>query len=209
VDVTKGYGLKWKRFFKSLEASHGLRVSIPEHKWLLHYLFHEAINEDAQLWAQTWNSHKLQIQGERTRSPIDMFFFGMHQEGERGLQYMQPQRDNDSNGIGNVAEYGIDWEAFEDESITLHLLENNPEERRSFSNPFTMLSSARPDILSSVVVDPPRGCPFDDAQLHELGQHLQTQVDLSSQSMVIRRTVWVEALAKCETLWNGSDQGDG
>ena len=42
----------------------GLRASDPMHIWLLHYLFLDAINEDALEWVDAWNSHVMQIKGE-------------------------------------------------------------------------------------------------------------------------------------------------
>ncbi|KAI0371588.1 hypothetical protein BV20DRAFT_1051599 [Pilatotrama ljubarskyi] len=48
VDVTSGFGSKWKEFFHQLEAQHGLNVDNDAHVWLLHHLFLEAINRDAE-----------------------------------------------------------------------------------------------------------------------------------------------------------------
>jgi hypothetical protein len=44
------------------------------------------MHEDAQDWAKAWNTHKLHIAQERTHSPHAMFFFGMIQNGARGLE---------------------------------------------------------------------------------------------------------------------------
>ncbi|KAJ7796811.1 hypothetical protein B0H14DRAFT_2390310, partial [Mycena olivaceomarginata] len=66
-DVTHGFGFKWKKFFFDLEVNHGLNPSIAAHIWLLHHLFLHCIDQDAQEWAEAWNSHNLQIRGERTR----------------------------------------------------------------------------------------------------------------------------------------------
>ena len=66
-----------------LEAHHGLDPSQPAHIWLLHHLFLNSVDQDAQEWANAWNSHKLQMKGQRERSPCDMFSFGMLQEGPR------------------------------------------------------------------------------------------------------------------------------
>lgn len=54
--------------------------------WLLHYLFLDAINEDAHQWAEMWNEHKLQIKGGWRRSPREIFFTSLLQDGPRGLQ---------------------------------------------------------------------------------------------------------------------------
>ncbi len=50
VDVTKGFGSKWKVFFWMLESNHGLDVDKDAHIWLLHFLFLHYINADADTW---------------------------------------------------------------------------------------------------------------------------------------------------------------
>src|SRR5882757_11355691 len=72
-DVTEGFGGKWKSFFLTLETYHGLDPSKPSHIWLLHWLFLPVINMDALAWAEAWNSHKIQLDGERRRSPRQLF----------------------------------------------------------------------------------------------------------------------------------------
>lgn len=52
-----------------LEANHGLDPTQPAHVWLLHHLFLNAINQDANDWAETWNLHKLQIKKQRSPQP--------------------------------------------------------------------------------------------------------------------------------------------
>ncbi|KAJ7219900.1 hypothetical protein B0H12DRAFT_1205505 [Mycena haematopus] len=90
-DVTHGFGYKWKSFFLDLEVNHGLNPSTEVHIWLLHHLFLDSINADAQEWADAWNSHDLQIRGERTRSPRDIFLFSMIQDSPRGLErFIEP-----------------------------------------------------------------------------------------------------------------------
>ncbi|KAJ6477881.1 hypothetical protein C8R47DRAFT_984653 [Mycena vitilis] len=74
-DVTHGFGQKWKKFFMDLEVHHGLNPQVPAHVWLLHHLFLHHINADAQEWAEAWNSHHLNLRGERNRSPRDIFHF--------------------------------------------------------------------------------------------------------------------------------------
>ncbi|KAJ6632501.1 hypothetical protein B0H10DRAFT_1740124, partial [Mycena sp. CBHHK59/15] len=74
-DVTHGFGQKWKKFFMDLEVHDGLNTRLPAYIWLIHHLFLDAINCDAQEWSAAWNSHHLQIRGERSRSPHDMFLF--------------------------------------------------------------------------------------------------------------------------------------
>ncbi|KAJ7432236.1 hypothetical protein B0H11DRAFT_1760792, partial [Mycena galericulata] len=84
-DVAWGFGRKWSNFFLTLEFSCGLRPNLDAHIWLIHHLFLPTINQDAVDWAQTCNAHKIHFNNEQTRSPHDMFFFGMIQNGLRGF----------------------------------------------------------------------------------------------------------------------------
>ena len=63
-DVTNGFGQKWKNFFIELETHCHLNAHNPGHIWLLHYLFKDAINEDATGWVRAWNRHVMQLKGE-------------------------------------------------------------------------------------------------------------------------------------------------
>ncbi|KAJ7185191.1 hypothetical protein C8R46DRAFT_817384, partial [Mycena filopes] len=110
-DVTHGFGQKWKNFFHDLEINHGLNPRSPGDIWLLHHLFLTSINEDALEWAEAWNSHKLQIKGERKRSPRDMFLFSMVQDGPRGISHMVEAVDEP---VDDPSSYGVDWHVTEE-----------------------------------------------------------------------------------------------
>ena len=200
-DVTEGFGGKWKDLFIDLEANHGLDVDNAAHIWLLHHLFLDAINQDATSWAEAWNSHKLQIRGEPQQTPQEMFFFSMLEDGPRGVSDGQRIRDGDGDpGVEDeevededLATYGIDWDAMDDEQLMEHHYENNPPQ---LSNPF----ETAPPTLSEVTCAPP-SCPLSEEAVHQLDLHLSQGVDLTSHSMLVRRTVWVEALQICTHLW--------
>lgn len=180
-----------------LEANHGLDPTQPAHVWLLHHLFLNAINQDANDWAETWNLHKLQIKKQRSRSPRDMFFFGMLQEGPRGMLVRSEERLVDEV-VEDIPSYGIDWEVNEDDRLMNHLLEENPQDWQD-DNPFT--SASHPGQLSEVLCDPPN-CPFDHRHLHDLDTVLAQRVDLFSRNMSVRRMVWQEAFAICQSMYS-------
>ncbi|KAJ7898331.1 hypothetical protein B0H14DRAFT_3573704, partial [Mycena olivaceomarginata] len=187
-DVTHGFGKKWKVFFLDLETNHGLNPTRSGHIWLLHHLFLASVHRDAQDWAEAWNSHQLTVRRQRERSPRDLFLFGMLREGPRGISaFLMPEEE----GIENINEYGIDWEVNDEPNLVAHLLESNPHERATNSDPFA--SASTPANLSEVLCDPP-GCPFTPAQLLRLDEQLSTSVDLFSRNMNVRRLVWVRAL---------------
>ncbi|EIW54228.1 uncharacterized protein TRAVEDRAFT_131812 [Trametes versicolor FP-101664 SS1] len=192
-DVTHGFGQKWKNFFIDLEANHGLNPQIPEHIWLLHYLFLPAINQDADDWVESWNSHVLQIRGERNRSPRDIFLFSMVQDGPRGLTLAQAPTDED---IGDPATYGIDWTVADDPVLMQHLLDNNPQDWED-ENPFRV--GGGPTRLSEVLCVPPN-CPLNADELQSLQDALRMQVDLTLRSMDIRRIVWQTAFHLCDEI---------
>ena len=68
-DVTKQLGAKWADFFQDLELRHGLDINNPHHIWLLHTLFLEMLNDEIEFFIDNWNNHRLQIRGQRSRSP--------------------------------------------------------------------------------------------------------------------------------------------
>ncbi|KAJ7641395.1 hypothetical protein FB45DRAFT_739035 [Roridomyces roridus] len=190
-DVTHGFGQKWKTFFTDLEVHHGLNPRLATHIWLLHHLFLTAINTDAQEWAESWNSHNLQIRGERSRSPCDMFLFSMVQDGPRGLEYRAPTNEN----IDDPTTYGIDWQAADDSQLMDHHLRQNPQEWEE-RNPF----SSGPDVHSHVPCEPPNS-PFSHDQIALLDQQLSLVVNVHSRTMGVRHRVWVEALRICNEFY--------
>ena len=194
-DVTHGFGQKWKDFFLALEANCGLNPQIPAHIWLLHHLFLAAVNQDAQDWAAAWNDHKLQIRGEPNRSPRDIFYFSMFEDGPRGLEAVLP--DEDDLAMEDLAMYGIDWQAADDQNLMAHLLANNPQDAAD-ANPFISVS---PATLSDVPCEPPN-CPFTPDQVQRLDSFLAINVNLASRSMQIRRTAWDLALQFCTALYD-------
>jgi hypothetical protein len=85
-DYADGVTTKWKRFFEHLERDHGLIYDRPSHIWLLHRLFLDAVNQDAQDWKAVWNNHLITLPGEPPRSPRDIFLFSMLLDGFRGIE---------------------------------------------------------------------------------------------------------------------------
>jgi len=193
-DVTEGFGGKWKSFFTDLEANEGLDVNNPAHIWLLHHLFLEDINQDALAWAETWNNHKLQIRGEPQQTPQEMFFFSVLEDGPRGFNGPMAQRREDGleDGEEDISTFGIDWDAMDDEVLMEHHYLHNPIQP---NNPF----DTAPSTLSEVVCTPP-DCPLSAEGVHQLDLYLPHVVDVSSRSMLVRRTVWVEALRICSQV---------
>ncbi|KAJ7725540.1 hypothetical protein B0H16DRAFT_1332645, partial [Mycena metata] len=157
-DVTHGFGHKWKTFFTELEVHHGLNPLVPSHIWLLHYLFLDAINRDAQEWAAAWNSHHLQMRGERSHSPRDMYIFSMLQDGPRGLEYTEPA----DKTVDDPTTHGIDWNVADDPALMAHLLDENPQDWAT-QNPF----APGHDTLSHVPCDAPDS-PFDAEEITAL-----------------------------------------
>ncbi|KAF7350246.1 hypothetical protein MVEN_01328100 [Mycena venus] len=181
-----------KKFFIDLEVNHGLNPTVAEHIWLLHHLFLHSIDEDAQEWAEAWNQHDLQIRGERTRSPHDIFFFSQLQDGPRGLERMVAPPDDD---VSDPSTYGIDWDVIDDPALMQHHLLQNPEEWAD-SNPFS--PNARD--LSEVSCEAPNS-PFSPQQIAYLDRELAAAVDLTSRSMNVRKMVWKEAFRICNEFY--------
>ncbi|KAJ7741800.1 hypothetical protein DFH07DRAFT_750760 [Mycena maculata] len=191
-DVTHGFGHKWELFFVELEVNNGLNPSIPAHIWLLHHLFLRCINEDAQEWAQAWNSHNLQIRGERTRSPRDIFLFSMVHDGPRGLERFVDAPNED---VDDPSTHGIDWDVVDDPTLMRHHLMQNPQEWEE-RNPF----APGVEDLSDVPCEAPNS-PFSTEQIVYLDHELAAVVDLMSRSMHVRQLVWKEVFRICNSFY--------
>lgn len=192
--MTRGFGLKWHNFFLDLEFACGLNPNLEAHIWLLHYLFLNSIDQDAQDWAHSWNNHKLRFNNERTRSPRDMFFFGMIQNGPRGLSLdNQPPPDEH---IEDLAHYGVDWEDIDNANILEHHQRFNPGDLDSSNHPF---NTHTPEQLSHVEI-PAVSCPFDDETLEQFDTQISSLPFFLSRNMTSRHNLWIHALALCHEL---------
>ena len=183
-DVTHGFGQKWKNLFLELETHHDLQPTNPAHIWLLHHLFLAAINQDALEWAGTWNSHPMTLpRGQGTRSPREIFFFSMLQDGLRGRL---PEVAHEH--VEDPANYGIDWADATEPRLMNHLLENNPQDWED-DNPFASGSTR----LSHVPCKAPN-YPISAEQVHEMDTQLRARLPFQSSNMLDRRNLWVTAL---------------
>lgn len=59
----------------------GHNLFVNAHLWLLHFLFLDEINVDADSFSADWNHHPLSGQGTHNQSPHDLFFLGQTSEG--------------------------------------------------------------------------------------------------------------------------------
>jgi len=59
VEVGKHFVRRWRAFFTQLERCHLLERKNSHHRWLLHYLFIDLINEDCQRFCEEWNAHPI------------------------------------------------------------------------------------------------------------------------------------------------------
>jgi len=59
VEVGKRFVRAWRAFFQRLERLHLLDRKNPTHRWLLHYLFLDAINVDCNAFSDEWNAHPI------------------------------------------------------------------------------------------------------------------------------------------------------
>jgi hypothetical protein len=124
-DVTAQIGSSWANAFTDLELYHGLDINNQNHIWLLHTLFLPILNSQLELFAQGWNSHRIQIRGGPNRSPEDMFGFDMITNGLRG------DFIGDSLSDEELEVYGIDWAAYHDEQVLRSVRENAANEPAS------------------------------------------------------------------------------
>ncbi|KAI9058753.1 hypothetical protein FKP32DRAFT_1581272 [Trametes sanguinea] len=198
VDVTAGFGHKWKEFFRALEAFHDLNVDNDAHVWLLHHLFLDTINRDAHQWAETWNHHVIARRGERHLSPAQMYIRGLAEHGQRGIRLadLNPDLEQGLSNSIDYADYGIDWEDIGNEHIRQHHDIHNPNDG-DHANPFL---TDHPAHLSHVEV-PTYHCPLTSQQLFDLDLWLTSLPCYSRQNMEQCLTLWDAALDAVKTMY--------
>lgn len=136
---------------------------------------------------------------ERTRSPRDMFFFGVIQEGLRG-----PNGIVDAAGaflrleeeIDNLLHYGVDWHDMANVDLLHHHNQHNPHEMDSLEHD----STRQPPHLSLIEI-PTFQCPFDtDEQLQTFSDALISLPEYDSRDMEHRNSLWMQALDLMTTI---------
>lgn len=97
----------------------------------------------------------------------------------------------------DIAEYGIDWNAYYDNRIQQHHSTNNPTDP-FLQNPFV---AHQPDTFSLVQVEESR-CPFTTQELQLFHQHFSLITDTIrlSRDMEQRKRLWVLALTICRQI---------
>ncbi|KAG6918593.1 hypothetical protein DXG01_013404 [Tephrocybe rancida] len=182
VDVTRGVGKKWKDFFRHLEVHDGLNADLDAHIWLLHYLFLDAINVDLTMWANIWNNHVLARRHELHRSPNDMFVFGQHENGIRGVLIDESVDDE-------YQDFGVDWNEAENPETRRHHDANNMND----GDPMNPFLPHQPDTMSHIEV-PDTRCPFTPDELAIFEAHVSALPTLDSMDMHSRRLLWCQVL---------------
>ncbi|KAG1790754.1 uncharacterized protein HD556DRAFT_1433174 [Suillus plorans] len=177
VDWTSMVGSKWKSPFQDLEVTGGLNPDNTAHIWLLHHLFLPLINHKAIQWANAWNMHKMALpDGQWSHSPADLWWFSILQTSSRP-------------NVDEIDEYGIDWEAYEDQHIQAHHTEGNQPDHLGH-NPFV---AHRPDHFNIVEVEEPN-CPLSPQHLTILHQYI---VNIPDSTMTERKILWMESMQVC------------
>jgi hypothetical protein len=179
VELGRTIIAKWKPFFESLQE-HGLRVDSAGHIWLLHHLFLDVLNRDILEWAEHWNSHVMRLQHQVNEAPRDMFLFGLTRR-PIGIQ---------EDDVGDVDQFGIDWEDLEDEEL-IQALQERAE------NPF---DDYAPDRMNNVPCEAP-DCPLSMDQVQGLKRVLYVEFDMDTHSMDVWRQIWIRALTLCRGLF--------
>jgi hypothetical protein len=180
--MTSAFGSKWKTFFEVLEAHDGLDTDNDAHIWLLHFLFLDTINRDAEDWAATWNNHVLQRRGQHHQSPHQMYLHGMIQHGVRGIM---PEEDPE-----DVEAYGIDWGALDEMGNYAAAGHDNGRAGNENLNPFLI---NHPSNLSHIDLSDPR-CPFDENQIQQLSEQISLLPHYQVLDMHSQRLLWIDSL---------------
>ncbi|KDQ05870.1 hypothetical protein BOTBODRAFT_122172, partial [Botryobasidium botryosum FD-172 SS1] len=186
VELTQAVGATWKDLFETLEASFGLDQAADAHIWLLHHLFLSVINAHVLEFQAAWNSHVLEIDGGRYRSPRDLWWFGQLERGARGLNVYSPP--DDDLQPEDLEGYGIDWEAMGHPATMRHFHQHNPHLAADDENPF------RTGDQMPYVDVPEVACPLTLQEVRYLDDHLHHFPNTIHSTKEERIQLWVTAL---------------
>ena len=176
VDIVHDLSSKWKELFEVLEIHHGLDPDRMAHVWLVHHLFLNEMNAELIEWVQGWNSHKMQLRGQRNQSPHEMFVIGITERECPGVSAWILQQEET---VVDLAAYGL-----EDGE---HQGEGRDSQR----------VDVRPERFSEVRCDTPN-CPLDADQISVLDDSLAQAFGLDMhRSMPQRKFIWDHALDIC------------
>lgn len=117
----------------------------------------------------------------------------MLQHGMRGVDAAQFPGESDS--IGDIQGYGVDWEAFDEDNIREHHDQENSIDEE-VDNPFVV----GPLHLSDIQI-PEANCPLTDRQIQQLEQGLRRLPHYLSSSMYDLRLLWIDTLEICQDLF--------
>lgn len=136
----------------------------------------------------------MQIKGEPSESPNEMFFFSMVHDGQRGFEQNLRMHWTDDEEEQDPSTLGIDWDVIEDRPLMNHHQLHNPQNYPpipggSEANPF----HHTPPKLSEVLCESPN-CPFNAEQIAVFNSEISRSINLTSRSMMVRRWVWIKAL---------------
>ncbi|KAI0757508.1 hypothetical protein C8Q80DRAFT_1216109 [Daedaleopsis nitida] len=186
VDVTCGFGQKWKEFFQLLEVSYGLDIDSDASIWLLHHLVLGAINRDATQWAAAWNNHTLELCGQRHLTPSQMYIQGLVREGQRAVY---PAEDAVAAMTEeDYAGYGVDWDELENRRIREHHNHNNHNDGDP-TDPFVL---NHPTHFSHIEV-PEADAPFTPEQVMYLDEQLALLPCYQQNTMDDSLLLWIAA----------------
>lgn len=172
-----------------LEVRYRLDANLDAHIWLLHHLFLDAINKDAEDWMAVWNNHTISSRTESYRTPTYMYTHGMVHSGVRGI-FAPTAPEDPIEDPGD--DYGIDFDEIDNPRIREHnRLANLPLDGADPNdNPF---ATHHPERLSHVAVDDPR-CPLNADGVSHLDAYLDTLPYRHYIDMPSRASLWVAAL---------------
>lgn len=186
MDLVNDLSDQWRKFFQDLETHHGMNAEDGDHTWLVHHLFLGELNGELQSWAKGWNHHKMQLKGERNKSPMEMFLIGLVERETPGVREWIEQQEATVEDLPN---YGVAWDELDDE------VAHNLEEGGRAHQPFEI--DRRPQELHEVACDAPDS-PLSAAERARLDAMLAQEFGINDhRSMPERMLIWNRALELC------------
>ncbi|KZV59397.1 hypothetical protein PENSPDRAFT_595555 [Peniophora sp. CONT] len=167
VDVGKQFARPWRAFLTRLEELHQLDHKNPHHLWLIHSLFLQEIDNDCEVFRETWNNHPISKEG-MNKSPYQMRFIADVEVGT----YVDDYDDVDPRLLQQY--YGVSqrWRsrAAADETGAGHSdNDTDDEDDEDADGPITarLAHSQRRNLRHAPVEVPSSRCPFTSPEMEQ------------------------------------------
>ncbi|KAF9051892.1 hypothetical protein BJ165DRAFT_1321177, partial [Panaeolus papilionaceus] len=203
VDLGEQVVRAWRAFFGRLGRLHHLDAQNETHRWLLHWLFLDQIQQDCDTFVDVWNSHPIRTRGNKSPNVSGMVKHGVYTLNTHRFEFFD---ECEGFSLSEIEEYYGYPSSTKDEEPNNNtgLSGDEDEDRGNSSNGFQAVpfnQGSVQEVMEHDVdinikhdsVDVPEGnCPFNQNDLADLERCMLEAGDVIPRGYGVRPEEWFE-----------------